>query len=400
MARTDPHSYFESEQPRVRHMDLDWRVDFETKRLTGKVVLHLTEPAAGGPLDLDSKGLEITSARTTDGKGVTFTLADEDPILGRRLRLDLPAGTSGIEIAYSTSPDALALQWLDPVQTSSKRYPFLFSQCQAIHARTVVPVQDTPRARVTYRAAVTVPEALTAVMSAGPVGMRPSAVPGTRTFLFDMPQPIPPYLLALAVGELASRDLSPRARVWAEPSIVEAAAWEFAGVEAMIVKAEELFGKYDWDRYDMLVLPAVLPVRRHGKPTHDVLDADALGRRSLARRCRLSRAGALVDRQPGHERERGALLAERGFHSVGRAPHLEALHGEEAAALSYAIGQKALEESLERFGPGSPLTKLRTEMQGVDPDDAFSSLPYEKGSRFLVLIERTVGARTLRPLHP
>src|SRR5262245_24702688 len=239
MPRIDPHSYFDTDQPRARHMDLTWHVDFKRRRLEGQVVLELERPGSG-PLDLDSKGLDIHSAQTGDGKSIPFTLGHVEEILGSRLRLDLPAGTTSIRIGYATSPEALALQWLDPVQTSSKKHPFLFSQCQPIHARTMVPIQDSPVVRMTYRAEVTVPAALPAVMSAGPAGVQAGTAPDTRTFLFRMPQPIPPYLVALAVGELASRDLSPRARVWAETMVVDGAAWEFSGVESMIVRAEEL----------------------------------------------------------------------------------------------------------------------------------------------------------------
>jgi len=390
MARIDPHSYFDTDQPRARHMDLAWHVDFERRRLQGQVVLELESPGSG-PLDLDSRGLEIEAVQTGDGKSIPFTLGNDEDILGRRLRLDLPAGTSSIRIVYATSPDALALQWLDPIQTSSRKYPFLFSQCQPIHARTMVPIQDSPVVRVTYRAEVTVPEALTAVMSAGPAGVQAGTAAGTRTFLFRMPHPIPPYLVALAVGELASRDLSPRARVWAETPIVEGAAWEFAGVEPMIARAEELFGKYEWDRYDMIVLPPSFPYGGMENPRMTFLTPTLLaGDRSLVdvvcHELAHSWTGNLVTNATWEH-----FWLNEGFTVWAERRILEVLHGEAAAVLSWAIGQRELEESLERFGPGSPMTKLRCDLQGVDPDDVYSSLPYEKGARFLALIERTVG---------
>lgn len=149
-----------------------------------------------------------------------FKLAPEEPVLGRRLRLQLPTGTREVRIVYETSPDALGLQWLAPEQTAGGRHPFLFSQC-------------------------------------GPAGDSPGPAAGTRTFRFEMPQPIPSYLLALAVGRLESRDLSLRSRVWAEPETLP--AHEFAEIEGMIARAEALFGPYEWDRYDMLVLPPSFP---------------------------------------------------------------------------------------------------------------------------------------------
>ena len=236
---------------------------------------------------------------------------------------------------------------------------------------------------------MTVPEPLSAVMSAGPSGTIEGK--GTRTFLFDMPQPIPTYLLALAVGELESRDLSPRARVWAEPATVEKAAWEFAGVEEMIVRAEGLFGPYEWDRYDMLVLPPSFPYGGMENPRMTFLTPTLLaGDRSLvdvvAHELAHSWTGNLVTNATAEH-----FWLNEGFTVWAERRILEAIHGEEAATLGWAIGQKALEDSIARFGADSPMTKLRTHLAGIDPDDAFSSVPYEKGSRLVVLLERTVG---------
>ena len=343
-------------------------------------------------MDLDTKGLTVSVVTGSGGGDVPFETGPEDPILGRRLRLTLPAGTTEVIVKYHTAEDAVALQWLDPAQTEGKKHPYLFSQCQAIHARSMVPCQDTARFRVTYHAEVTVPEPLSAVMSAGPSGVLPGK--GTRTFLFDMPQAIPTYLLALAVGELESRDLSPRARVWAEPATVEKAAWEFAGVEEMIVKAEGLFGPYDWDRYDMLVLPPSFPYGGMENPRMTFLTPTLLaGDRSLvdvvAHELAHSWTGNLVTNATAEH-----FWLNEGFTVWAERRILEAIHGEEAATLGWAIGQKALEDSIARFGADSPLTKLRTHLEGIDPDDAFSSVPYEKGARLVVLLERTVGRAT------
>jgi len=390
MARLDPHSYGDSDQPATRHLRLRLEVDFAARLLSGEAVLELDRPAAG-PLALDTKGLDILEVSTPSGSRVPFALEPEEPILGQRLTLELPAGTRAVSLRYRTSPDAPALQWLEPEQTRGGAHPFLFSQCQSIHARSLVPLPDTPRNRLTYDAQLTIPEPLAAVMSAGPAGEADGPRPGTRVVRFRMPQPIPPYLLALAVGRLEPRPLSARSSVWAEPETVDGAAWEFAEVETMIARAEELFGPYAWDRYDMLVLPPSFPYGGMENPRMTFLTPTLLaGDRSLVdvvvHELAHSWTGNLVtnaDMEHFWLNEGFTVWAERRL--------LEALHGEQAAALAWSIGEKALEESLARFGESSPLTRLRTELLGTDPDDAFSSLPYEKGSRFVALLERAAG---------
>jgi leukotriene-A4 hydrolase len=390
MARRDPHSCADDAQPRPRHLRLRLEADFDARALRGEATLDLAAPA-GGTLDLDSRSLAVVSVVSDNGASVPFEVGDEDPILGRRLRLTLPAGTRSVRLRYATAPDAPALQWLSPEQTCGGKHPFLFSQCQAIHARSVVPVPDTPRQRITYEAEIVVPAPLAAVMSAGPAGEADGPRPGTRLFRFRMPQPIPPYLLALAVGRLESRELSPRARVWAEPQTVEAAAYEFAGIEPMIARAEALFGPYEWDRYDMLVLPPSFPYGGMENPRMTFLTPTLLaGDRSLVdvvvHELAHSWTGNLVtnaDMEHFWLNEGFTVWAERRI--------VEALHGESAAALAWAIGEKALEESMARFGSSSPHTKLRGQLEGVDPDDVFSSIPYEKGARFVALVEREAG---------
>jgi len=390
MARIDPHSCFDDAQPRTHSWQLRLRVDFARQVLQGEVTLRFAEEASG-PLDLDTKGLTVHLACLAGtATPVPFALGPEEPILGRRLRLDLPPGTRAVTLAYETGPGSVGLQWLAPEQTAGKRHPFLFSQCQAIHARTLVPCQDCAVARVSYQAEVTVPAGLTAVMSAGPAGDAP-AEGGWHTWRFRMPQPIPSYLLALAVGELAGRDLSPRARVWAEPDTVDRAAWEFADTESFIQRAESLFGPYEWDRYDMLVLPPSFPYGGMENPRMTFLTPTLLaGDRSLvdvvAHELAHSWTGNLVTNATAEH-----FWLNEGFTVWAERRILRALRGEEAAALAWAVGQKDLDDSLERFQDRPELTVLRTHLAGVDPDDAFSSVPYEKGARFVVALERAAG---------
>lgn len=389
MQRPDPHSYYDSAQPRARRLRLKLGVDFAAKRIDGEVTLEFGE-AVSGVLDLDTKGLEIQTVQVPGQGSIPWELGEADPILGSRLRVTAPAGTREVAIRYRTAPDAMALQWLDPAQTEGKVAPYLFSQCQQIHARTMVPCQDTPLARIAYQAEVTVPEGLTAVMSAGPDGDQATG-DGRRTFRFAMPQPIPSYLLALAVGRLESRDLSPRSRVWAEPETVASAAWEFAGVEEMILKAEGLFGSYPWDRYDMLVLPPSFPYGGMENPRMTFLTPTLLaGDRSLvdvvAHELAHSWTGNLVTNASMEH-----FWLNEGFTVWAERKILRTLHGDDAAALGWAMGQKALEDSLERFRKEPHLTVLRLHLEGIDPDDAFSSIPYEKGARLVAALEQHVG---------
>lgn len=390
MSRIDPHSYVDSSHPRTKHLKWKANVDFAKHVIDAESTLVLAGESSG-TMDVDTKGLTIHSVVNESDVNVPYELGEEDAILGRRLRLQLPKGTHEVRIRYQTSPEAIALQWLTPEQTEGKGHPFLFSQCQAIHARTMLPVQDTPAIRISYSAEVTVPEPLSAVMSAGPAGTKAGSKTGTRTFLFEMPQPIPPYLMALAVGELESRDLSKRSRVWAEPATVDKAAWEFADIEKMIVTAERMFGPYEWDRYDMLVLPPSFPYGGMENPRMTFLTPTLLaGDRSLvnvvSHELAHSWTGNLVTNSNMDHfwlNEGWTVWAERRIS--------EAIWGEDEVKLQWAIGQKDLEQSIARFGQGSPLTRLRMELENVDPDDAFSSVPYEKGSRFIALIEQTVG---------
>jgi leukotriene A-4 hydrolase/aminopeptidase len=389
MHRPDPHSYYDAAQPKARRLRLKLGVDFAARRLDGEVVLEFGNAVAGA-LDLDTKGLEIRTVQVPGHGPIPWGLGEADAILGQRLRLDVPPGTQEVVITYGTSAEAMALQWLEPGQTEGKVAPYLFSQCQQIHARTMVPCQDTPNVRVAYLAEVTVPEGLTAVMSAGPTG--DEALGGGRhVFRFAMPQPIPSYLLALAVGRLEARDLSPRSRVWAEPETVAAAAWEFAGVEDMIQKAEGLFGAYPWDRYDMLVLPPSFPYGGMENPRMTFLTPTLLaGDRSLvdvvAHELAHSWTGNLVTNASMEH-----FWLNEGFTVWAERRILRILHGDDAAALGWAMGQKALEDSLERFKGQPSLTLLRMHLEGIDPDDAFSSIPYEKGARLVAALEREAG---------
>lgn len=396
MARLDPHSYADDTQPRTTAFEWKAIFDFTTRVIRGEVTLHFGEPAKGGPLDLDTRALTIDSVVGPNGAPLPHELHAADPILGSRLAIAVPAGARSVVVRYRTSPEASALQWLTPEQTLGKKHPYLFSQCQAIHARSVLPCQDTPSIRQTFTASLDVPSELRAVMAAAPTARE---VHGNRALeRFEMPQPIPPYLLAFAVGDLASRDLSPRSRVWTEPGQLDAAAWEFEAVEDHLRAAEALFGPYDWERFDLLVMPPSFPYGGMENPRLTFLTPSLLaGDRSLvnivAHELAHSWTGNLVTNSTAEH-----FWLNEGFTVFAERRILEVLEGPEMGALHAAIGYEKLQQAFVQHAHHPELTKLRTHLSGVDPDEAFSAVPYEKGYLFLKALEAAAGRKSFDAL--
>ncbi|MBL0214161.1 MAG: M1 family metallopeptidase [Myxococcales bacterium] len=388
MARRDPHSYNDDTQLETETLALTARIDFATRVMHAEATLTFKRPG-GGALDLDTRDLAIESVADQDGRELAFTLHPAEPFLGARLAITLPAATRAIKLRYRTSPDASALQWLEPAQTRGGKLPYLFSQCQACHARSIIPLQDTPRLRIRYTAELAIPRTLTCVMAAADRGRTEDGELAIHRF--EMPQPIPPYLFAFAVGDLVSKDLSPRCRVWAEPAQVEAAAYEFADVEAMIGAAEALFGPYDWERFDILTMPPSFPYGGMENPRLTFLTPTVIaGDRSLvsvvAHELAHSWTGNLVTNANAEH-----FWLNEGFTMYAERRIVEALDGVEMASLHAALGRRELDESIERFKERPAMTRLRTDMSGIDPDDGYSLIPYEKGYFFLCALEAVVG---------
>ncbi|MCB1564897.1 MAG: aminopeptidase, partial [Xanthomonadales bacterium] len=259
-ARVDDSSYAEPDRVRVADIGLDLRVDFENKQLRGSADLRLNWIADDArDLVLDTRDLTIEKVLGKSVEGgwhrLNWELADADPLFGSRLTIHMSRQYPIVRIRYQTSPQASGLQWLTPEMTAGKKSPFMFSQSQAIHARSWVPLQDTPSVRYTYSAHIESDPSLMVLMSAD------NQTDATRDgdYVFRMRQPIPSYLMAIAAGDLVFQPISERSGVWAEPATIEAAAVEFADTEKMIATTESLYGPYRWERYDMLILPPSFP---------------------------------------------------------------------------------------------------------------------------------------------
>jgi len=387
MPRHDPHSHADLTQARIRHLDLQIEVDFAMRRLR-IVAEYLLDRPVSGPLDLDTRDLDIASVEA-GGRRIDFELGEPDAVMGQRLRvLDL-SGADRFTLSVTTSPHASALQWLEPHHTASGRHPFVYSQCEPLHARSLFPCQDTPSVRFTYAARLTVPDGLTAVMAAAGTGREARA--GMQVFRFEMPQAIPSYLFALAVGDLAFRQLGPRTGVYAEPPLLEAAAWEFAENEARLTAAEALFGPYAWDRYDLLVMPPSFPINGMENPRLTFVTPLAiLGDRSrmalIAHELAHAWTGNLVTNATWDD-----FWLNEGWTTYADHRITEALDGPDVDGLLQAVLLDTLREDIRTFGPDSPHTCLKTSLAGIDPDAVFSRVPYMKGQLFLLSLEQAVG---------
>jgi len=390
LSRRDPHSYTDLDQGRVTNMILDLKVDFDDSRISGTATLEL---AAGteGPLDLDTRDLDIRCINDIAGNPLTFSMAGADEVLGTKLSVQLPAGCEAFIIEYATSPEASALQWLEPALTAGGKHPYLFSQCQAIHARSVIPCQDSPLSRFTFKCTMTVPQELTVVMAAAPGEVGPAAQQGYRSFSFIMPQSIPPYLFAFAVGNIVSRDLGPRSTVYTEPEMLEESAYEFAEVDGMLLSAEEIFGPYLWERFDFLVMPPSFPYGGMENPRLTFLTPTLLaGDRSLvnvlAHELAHSWTGNLVTNATMDD-----FWLNEGFTVWAERRILEKTDGLEAKSLAAALGRNGLMAAMNSFGMDSPFTQLETDSSGSDPDEFYSLVPYEKGFLLVALMEEVAG---------
>ncbi|KAI9324116.1 peptidase family M1-domain-containing protein [Zopfochytrium polystomum] len=396
----DPNSYANTHQVRVTHVQLDLTVDFSSKTLKGHVVLTAVAQVDGvTEIVLDSNHLEIDSV-SVDGAAAPFVLATAHPVYGRALHITLvsplsASSSAAVTVAYSTTAACLAAQWLDPAQTVGKQFPYLFTQCQPIYARTLLPVMDTPYVKLTYDAVVRVPRHLRALMSAVPVVEVEEG--GLKVCKFKQAIAIPSYLIAIAVGNIEGKRVGPRTTVWSEPEVVEAAAWEFADTEKFIKIGEELLTPYVWGVYDILVLPSSFPYGGMENPCLTFVTPSLLaGDRSLvdvvAHEAAHSWMGNLVTSSNWEN-----FWLNEGFTVCIERKIMGAMHGQHARHFSAIIGEKALKESVEHFEKtGHPeYSCLCPRLANVDPDDVFSSVPYEKGFHLLFYLEELLGGSSV-----
>lgn len=382
---SDPHSFANFNDVRVKHIDLDLNVDFAKKQLVGSATLDLLWlDERKTQLVLDTRALTIKSVFADDLQ-LQFSLRKADKNLGSALVITLPNGTERITIDYETSPKASGLQWLTPEQTTEKKHPFLFSQAQAIHARSFIPLQDSPTVRVTYTAKITTPKELVAVMSAN----NDSSAPRNGVYHFSMPQAIPSYLIALAVGDLQFKSIGKDTGVYAEPSVLDAAAKEFSDTQAMLELTEKMYGKYSWERYDLLILPSSFPFGGMENPrlsfiTPTVIAGDKSLVSLIAHELAHSWSGNTVTNSSWRD-----LWLNEGFTTYLTYRIMENIYGTTRFNMEALLGYQDLQSDLISMPMEDQ--RLAIDLTGRDPDDVFSNIPYEKGALFIREIEHQVG---------
>jgi len=390
------------------HLDLTLAVDFETKTIAGTATWTVVMSALTSELVLDtSAGLTVRKV-TVCGVQVEHTMRAPHAAFGVACVIPVPEAVRevgrelSVALEYETGAESTALQWLPPEQTAGKQWPYMFSQCQAIHARALLPCPDAPTAKFTYKATVSVPEWATTLMSAvslGTSGGDGAGAGGRRTFRFEQSVPIPSYLVAIAVGELHGIKVGPRSTVWAEPSVVEAAAWEFAEAEEYLVAGETVTGQpYVWGIYDILCMPPSFPYGGMENPcltfaTPTLLAGDRSLANVIAHEIAHSWTGNLVTNQTWEHfwlNEGWTRWLENRIlvHCAGGGAEGEALY-------DFSMQESAthLADDVRKFGETNLLTALVPPLDGVDPDDAFGAVPYEKGLALLNLLTATVGGR-------
>ncbi len=392
----DIHSHARAREARVTHVALDLTVDFDSRSLRGTAALTIERAPDADTLVLDTNDLRIGGVVDQDDEALTYTLGDADALLGQPLTISLGEATSVVTVEYGTTPAAAALQWLTPAQTAGKQYPYLYSQGQAILTRSWIPTQDTPSIRQTFEARITVPEPLVAVMAAEM--LTPEGTPaaeGQRTFEFRMRDPVPPYLFALAVGDIVFREVGPRTGVYAEPSVIDRATAEFADLEAMMAAAESIGGPYRWGRYDVLVMPPSFPYGGMENPrltfaTPTILAGDRSLVSLIAHELAHSWSGNLVTNATW-----GDFWLNEGFTSYFENRIMEALYGPARAAMLARLAYNGLLDELASLPPQD--TALVLDLEGRNPDEGVNAIAYDKGALLLFTIEHLVGRERFDP---
>ena len=384
-AEIDYHTLSNYMDVYVSHIHLDVEISFDEKKLFGSATHTIENPCNKDIIVFDSRSLDITSITLNDGEEATYEIGELDELLGQSITVHINENTELVTINYSTTNGTRALDWLVPAQTAGKQNPFMYTQGQAVLTRTWLPCQDTPGRRITYSAKVKVPNHLMAVMSAS----NPTVKNESGVYDFEMNQSIPTYLMAIAVGDLEFIEIDERTGVYSEPSMIEACRYEFGDMGKMVDAAEGLYGKYQWERYDVIVLPPSFPFGGMENPrltfaTPTIIAGDRSLTTLVAHELAHSWSGNLVTNSNWND-----FWLNEGFTMYFERRIMEELYGKDYVDMLALLGYQDLQASISSLEPKMQMLKLK--MKGLDPDEAMTDIAYEKGYSFLRLIEELAG---------
>lgn len=385
----DMHSKSNVNEVKTKHLHLELAVDFGSKTLMGSAKHTIENVTNATKIIFDIKQLDIEKV-ILDGENETeFKIIKGNELLGNALEVVILEETKTVTIHYKTQPSSEALQWLNPQQTAGKKQPFLFTQGEAVLTRSWIPIQDTPSNRITYSADVQVPSNLMAVMSA----TNPTEKSEDGLYHFEMTNPIPSYLIAMAVGDLEFASLGEKTGVYAEPSMIQKSVNEFTEVESMVEAAEELYGEYKWGRYDILVLPPSFPFGGMENPkltfaTPTILAGDKSLVSLIAHELAHSWSGNLVTNATWDD-----FWLNEGFTVYFENRIMEKIYGKERSDMLLMIEYQELEhENNDMLAGDHPEdTHLKLDLTDRNPDDGMTSIAYVKGALFLKTMEEAVG---------
>ncbi|KAF3312140.1 hypothetical protein TWF173_007471 [Orbilia oligospora] len=384
------------------HNKVSITIDFEKKRFLGDITTQF-ECRQQGNCDeilLDTRDVEVQGVEILSGPGLKgWSLGEEAKKgnYGRQLKISLVNGVDyqskvTAKINFATTVKSAALQWLTPEQTTNGKFPYVFSQCEPTYARTIFPCADTPAAKSTYEFSVRSP--LPVLCSGLPTTVGSfDKKSGSLLYGYEQKVPIPSYLFALASGDIAGTRVGPRSWVWGAAEELVTLKAELDGeVEKFISIAEDITdSEYAWGTYNVLILPPSFPFGGMENPvftyaTPSIISGDKENIDVIAHELAHSWSGNLVTNATFQDfwlNEGWTVYLER---RIGAA-----IHGEKFFDFSSIIGWKSLEESVNEYGPDHEFTKLVPNLVDQDPDDSFSSIPYEKGFTFLRKLDKLVG---------
>ena len=375
-----------------KKVDVHFTVNFDKKIVDGKETIFFEALDDGEVIILDTKSLEIRNIKVGEEK-LNYQLDTYSKLESHGVPLKIyKEFTKGdefnITITYSTKPESMAIDWLDKEQTSGKKHPFMYTQCQAVLCRELLPIQDTPAVKMPVTISITVPNDLLG-LAAG-ILVETTNDGNDKTYTYETPLPIPSYLIAIAAGDISSKNVSERCTIYAESAKIEEASEEFNETEKFLKYAEEYIGPYEWKQYNILVLPPSFPFGGMENPTLTFLTPSIIaGDKSLvsvvAHEISHSWTGNLVTNENWPD-----FWLNEGFTVFLERKILARHKNEDMAKLHAMIGLSDLKADIIAFGESKSFTSLQPDLLGRNPDDSFNKVPYEKGFNFLYYLEQLV----------